>query len=70
MMKESAEFFEDFLIEHDGYLMTAPSVSPENTFILENGHKGCNGIGCTMDNQILRDLFEGSYLSRNIYLWL
>ena len=57
MMKESAEFFEDFLIEHDGYLMTAPSVSPENTFILENGHKGCNGIGCTMDNQILRDLF-------------
>lgn len=57
LMKESALFFEDFLIEKDGYLVTAPSVSPENTFILENGESGCNGIGCTMDNQILRELF-------------
>lgn len=57
LMKESALFFDDFLVERDGYLVTAPSVSPENTFILENGHKGCNGIGCTMDNQILKDLF-------------
>ena len=56
IMKESAEFFFDFLIEHNGYLMTCPSVSPENTFILPNGNKGANGIGCTMDNQILYDL--------------
>lgn len=60
LMRECVEFFSDFLIEKDGYLVTAPSVSPENTFILENGSKGCNGIGCTMDNQILRDLFNDS----------
>lgn len=57
LMKESAQFFFDFLIEKDGFLVTAPSVSPENTFILENGESGSNGVGCTMDNQILRDLF-------------
>lgn len=58
IMEESALFFKDFLIEYEGYLVTCPSVSPENTYILKNGEKGCNGIGCTMDNQILRDLFN------------
>ena len=58
IMREAAEFFLDFLIEHDGYLVTCPSVSPENTYILPNGERGANGIGVTMDNQILRDLFS------------
>ena len=57
VMREAAEFFLDFMIEHDGYLVTCPSVSPENTFILPNGEQGCNCAGVTMDNQILRDLF-------------
>ena len=58
IMREAAEFFLDFLIEYNGYLVTCPSVSPENTYILPNGEKGANGIGVTMDNQILRDLFS------------
>ncbi|MBR5179670.1 MAG: glycoside hydrolase family 95 protein [Lachnospiraceae bacterium] len=58
IMREAATFFLDFLIEHDGYLVTCPSVSPENTYILPNGEQGANGIGVTMDNQILRDLFS------------
>lgn len=57
IMKEAAEFFLDFLIEHEGYLKTCPSVSPENTYILPSGVRGANGLGVTMDNQILRDLF-------------
>ncbi len=57
VMREAALFFVDFLIEKDGYLVTCPSVSPENTFILPNGEKGRNSAGVTMDNQILRDLF-------------
>lgn len=57
VMCEAALFFLDFLVEKDGYLVTCPSVSPENTFILPSGEKGANGIGVTMDNQILRDLF-------------
>lgn len=57
IMREAAEFFLDFLIEHQGHLVTCPSVSPENTFLLPNGHSGANTFGVTMDNQILTDLF-------------
>ena len=56
-MREAAQFFLDFMIEGDGYLMTCPSVSPENSYVLQNGEKGANGAGVTMDNQIIRDLF-------------
>ncbi|MBS5936952.1 glycoside hydrolase family 95 protein [Clostridium sp.] len=58
IMKESAEFFEDYLVENkEGYLVTGPSVSPENTFILDNGQEGNLCMGPTMDIQILRLLF-------------
>ena len=57
VMREAALFFLDFMIEHEGYLKTCPSVSPENTYILPDGVRGANGMGVTMDNQILRDLF-------------
>ncbi len=58
IMREAAEFFLDFLVEYKGYLVTCPSVSPENTFILPDGERGSNSFGVTMDNQILRDLFS------------
>ena len=57
VMCEAALFFLDFLVEDGPYLVTCPSVSPENTYIMPGGEKGANGIGVTMDNQILRDLF-------------
>ncbi|MGI6106821.1 MAG: glycosyl hydrolase family 95 catalytic domain-containing protein [Lachnospiraceae bacterium] len=57
VMREAAQFFLDFLVEKDGYLVTCPSVSPENTFIRPDGQKGSNTAGVAMDNQILRDLF-------------
>lgn len=66
IMRESAIFFEDFLIEHEGYLKTCPSVSPENRFILPNGEIASNGIGSTMDNQILTDLFSQCISSAKI----
>lgn len=58
-MKEAAEFFVDFLIEDSkGRLVTCPSVSPENTYILENGERGCLCIGPSMDSQIITSLFS------------
>ena len=60
IMKEAAEFFIDFLIEDSkGRLVTSPSVSPENTYILESGEKGCLCIGPSMDSQIIHALFSG-----------
>ncbi|RXS90449.1 glycoside hydrolase N-terminal domain-containing protein [Geobacillus sp. PK12] len=57
-IKESVIFFLDFLSEtEDGYLVTNPSVSPENSYILPNGEIGTLCMGPSMDNQILHALF-------------
>ncbi len=58
ILAEAALFFVDFLTEKDGFLVTNPSVSPENSYILPNGEKGACCMGATMDNQILRELFR------------
>ncbi|MBR1739838.1 MAG: glycoside hydrolase family 95 protein [Ruminococcus sp.] len=58
-LREAAEFFTDFLIEDSkGRLVTAPSVSPENTYITESGSKGSLCIGPSMDSQIIFQLFS------------
>jgi alpha-L-fucosidase 2 len=58
-MKEAAEFFVDFLIEDkEGRLVTCPSVSPENTYMLPNGEKSALSIGPSMDSQIIYALFS------------
>lgn len=60
IMKEASEFFLDFLVEDDeGRLVTCPSVSPENTYILEDGTEGRLCAGPSMDSQILYTLFSG-----------
>lgn len=58
ILEEAALFFEDFLIPLNDYLVTCPSVSPENTYILPDGTTGRICAGASMDNQILRDLFS------------
>jgi len=57
-LEQAVLFFIDYL-ERDaqGYFVTNPSVSPENTYILPDGTSGCMCVGSTMDEQILRELF-------------
>lgn len=57
IMAEAALFFLDYMEEKNGYLVTNPSLSPENTYIMPNGESGCVCIGSAMDMEILRDLF-------------
>ncbi len=60
IVKEAALFFEDTLRENEeGLLVMSPSVSPENTYILPGGEKGCMCEGASMDAQILYELFSG-----------
>ncbi|GAB3971004.1 glycoside hydrolase family 95 protein [Plantactinospora veratri] len=56
-MKGAAQFFLETLVSHPslGYLVTNPSNSPELAH--HSGASVC--AGPTMDNQILRDLFDG-----------
>lgn len=59
ILKGSALFYNSMLI-HDpktGWLVTAPSSSPENTFYLPNGRTASICMGPTIDNQIIRQLF-------------
>lgn len=58
IMTEAAEFFEDTLIDKDGRLFISPSVSPENTYILPDGPKGCLCDDAAMDQQILFEFFN------------
>jgi alpha-L-fucosidase 2 len=62
IMKGSAQFYQDMLIEEPshGWLVTAPSNSPENSYRLPSGETGQICLGPTMDNQILRELFGNS----------
>ncbi len=57
VLRDMALFYEDFLIEADGKLVTCPSVSPENRYLLPNGYDTPICAGPAMDNQILREFF-------------
>lgn len=59
VMKGASLFFVDMLAKdpRSGYLVTAPTTSPENEYKLPSGNTAAICAGSTMDNQILRELF-------------
>ena len=59
VMRQCVLFFADFLMTlPDGTLAACPTVSPENTYILPGGTRGCLCAGTAMDTEILHDLFS------------
>ena len=66
-LKEASEFFVDFLIEDsEGRLVTCPSLSPENVYRTADGYETSLCAGPTMDNEIIRKLFNAVIESANI----
>ena len=65
VMKGASEFLSAILIEEpeNQWLVTAPSNSPENTYIMPNGFKGQTAMGPTMDMQIGRELFGSTIMA-------
>ncbi|WP_054025246.1 glycosyl hydrolase family 95 catalytic domain-containing protein [Bacillus sp. FJAT-28004] len=61
VMKEAAVFFLDYMTVHsgNGWLVTGPSNSPENSFYTSNREEGAQqlSMGSTMDQVLVRDLF-------------
>ena len=60
-MKGAADFYMDYLVKHPeyGWLVTAPSMSPEHGPKGENTQKASTIVaGCTMDNQIIFDVLS------------
>lgn len=67
VMKEAALFLLDYMIEGpDGRLITCPSVSPENTYVLPNGESGVMCAGASMDFQIIHALFTACRSSASL----
>ncbi|MEG0371143.1 MAG: glycoside hydrolase family 95 protein [Clostridium sp.] len=59
VLKEVAIFYCDYLVESpEGYLVTGPSLSPENTYFLPNGQKAAICMGPSMDTQIIIEVFN------------
>lgn len=58
-MKEAAIFLLDYMVEDkNGYLVTCPSLSPENSYILPNGDICSLTYSPTMDIQLITALFR------------
>ena len=53
----AVRFYLDYLVEVDGYLITIPSTSPENTFLDEKGEEHALTYASTMDISIIKELF-------------
>lgn len=57
--RDSVLFFVDYMIQTaSGEWITGPSVSPENSYITQNGQIGTLAMGSTMDTEIIRELFQ------------
>lgn len=62
MLKGAADFYMDFLVRHPryGWLVSAPSVSPEHGPDGETSRAASIIAGCTMDNQIVFDALSNA----------
>jgi alpha-L-fucosidase 2 len=66
ILREAARFGLSWLIEgsdvgrSEGWLVTAPSTTPENNYYLPDGSMGCVSVATTMDIAILRELFTNT----------
>jgi len=59
LMQGAARFCLDFLVaDPQGYLVTAPSTSPENQYLTPEGYRGATLYGGTSDLALIRGLFR------------
>jgi len=67
LMKGAAEFCLAWLVEdNNGYLITSPSVSPENKYISSDGYKGHTLYGATNEIAIIRECFTATIQASEI----
>ena len=59
LLKGAAEFGLDYLVEEPKHhwLVTCPSASPENSFLLPDGRQNALCAGPALDSELLRDVF-------------
>ncbi|MBL8994974.1 MAG: glycoside hydrolase family 95 protein, partial [Spirochaetia bacterium] len=60
ILKDASLFCLDWLVEKDGFLVTAPATSPENGFLTAEGKVAEVDYATAMDMAIMRDLFSAT----------
>ena len=60
VLKEAAQFFMSYMVEdpQSGWLVTGPSLSPENKYFGPDGGRYSEGMGPTCDAVLIQDLFN------------
>ncbi|HFK5584866.1 TPA: glycoside hydrolase N-terminal domain-containing protein [Elizabethkingia anophelis] len=67
LMKEAVEFIQSFLVkDKNGYLVTAPSMSPENSFMLPNGDVETLTYAPTIDIMLIKELYKSCIEAQKI----
>ncbi|MCM1109590.1 MAG: glycoside hydrolase family 95 protein [Clostridium sp.] len=68
LLKSCAEFFVDYMVEdpETGYLVTGPSISPENGFRTPEGHGLSASMMPTLDRAIVADIYTACIESSKI----
>lgn len=66
VMREAMQFFEEYMTpDKDGFFVTGPTISPENTFECENSTAGLC-ISSAIDNQIIKELTAAVFKAADI----
>ena len=68
LLKETAEFFMDYMIEdpHTGYLLSGPSISPENSFRGDDGQGYSLSMMPTLDRATIYEIYHACIESSKI----
>jgi len=68
ILREASLFCIDWLVKdpRTGYLVSGPSISPENSFITPDGYKASLVMGPTMDHMIIRELLQNTIKASEI----
>lgn len=68
LLKSTAEFFVDYMIEDPstGYLLTGPSISPENGYMTPEGHRLSASMMPTIDRAVVYDIYTACIESSKI----
>lgn len=67
LLEENLKFLWDYLYrDASGKWLTGPGVSPENTYRTKDGQEAAVTMGCTMDNQLVREAVSDYLAAWNI----
>lgn len=68
LLKSTAEFFVDYMVEdpRTGYLVTGPSISPENGYIAPDGNHLSLDMMPTVDRDVVYDIYQACIKSSEL----